>query len=84
MKTGLLYTETDQKKVKSEIEKGAASAGIDVESLFDFINFCELQHEYNHTHVVAELKKQLMLISGRLTVQPEEETKEVKKDGIQG
>lgn len=92
MKAGLLYMETDKKKIDSEIQKGDASVGVDLESLYDQINFLEVQHNYDHMAVVIELKKAIMLISGRAKAgepqeddqEPEQEqTKEAEKDGDQ-
>jgi len=80
MKTGLLYKPENKEKVKKELESGKAVVGIDAESLYDQLNLMEIQTDCNYQRIILELKKELMVISGRLIITPTDDTKEETPD----
>lgn len=78
MKIGILQTEKNE-KAKELLKSNKASIGVDAEQLYNQLNLMEIQTGYNSVQILAELKKELMVITGRLIIQPQ--TEEAEEEG---
>lgn len=78
MKIGILY-EMDWKKLEKEQKEGKATVGIEPLSLIDEINFLEISYSQDSSRVLAELKRGLFVLVGK--IEDVTEKKEVEQDG---
>lgn len=56
-----------KESAEKELKEGSAFIGVDAESLLDEVNVLEINHGYNLAQVLAELKYNLLVATGRVT-----------------
>lgn len=72
MKTGYLYNKTDE-ELQKDIKNGAeVSIGIDAHNLIDVITIKEIVNNNDANKVLAQLKQDLLVIIGKLTLNKQE------------
>jgi len=79
MQIGILSS-YDKKKVEAEISKGnQVMLGAELNTLLDEINLLEIQHGYDLSKVIAELKYNCMMALGKIEVAEEAPGQQTKK-----
>lgn len=84
MRAGLWYQVRDEKKADEELATGKAQIGIHAEGLLDELNILELQTEYDAVKVLCEIKRQLLVLTGKLIVKDEVQNGNTQPDGNHG
>ena len=75
MEVGLLY-EYDKKRYEQDVKnKVNVGLGLEVSQLFDYINYLEVINEGSTEKVLAEIKKVLMQVQGKINVEGDADDK---------
>lgn len=78
MKFGYIYNKTE-KQLKQDLEKGEdISLGVDVNSLLETMQVYETISNNDFNTAYAQIKKDLLVHIGRLTIKKDEDNKKVE------